>query len=234
MLRRSVLAGLPSIVAARVAAATGAPQPLVVELFTSQSCSSCPPADALLGTLARERPDLLALSFHVTYWNRLGWQDSFSLPAATERQRNYAAVLRRSAYAGTLYTPQMVIDGRRDAVGSRPGGVLAAIAAEAAARSEHIPLALGTDGAAVTIQAGAGSGRGTLWLVGFDPRHVVSVRAGENRGRRLTYTNVVRSLAAAGTWQGAPMRLQAARPEGERLALLLQAADGSILGAVRG
>jgi hypothetical protein len=96
--------------------------PVVVELFTSQGCSSCPPADRLLGELA-QRDGVLPLSFHVTYWDRLGWPDTFGLEASTRRQNDYADWLR----LGTMYTPQMVIGGRIDVVGSSRGRVLEAI-----------------------------------------------------------------------------------------------------------
>jgi len=106
----------------------GAPALVVVELFTSQGCSSCPPADALLVDLARNRPDVLPLAFHVTYWNRLGWRDPYSLDAATDRQRRYAALLP----SNQVYTPQIVVDGSRDVVGSDRDRVLGAIRAATA------------------------------------------------------------------------------------------------------
>ena len=119
-----------------VAPAGAAERPIVVELFTSEGCSSCPPADALLAELA-SRPDVLALSFHVDYWDRLGWKDPFSSAAATDRQRNYAKLLG----TGTVYTPQIVVDGRWQAVGSDRSEVERAIAA--AHQSEAaVPVAL--------------------------------------------------------------------------------------------
>ena len=114
-----------------------ATRPIVVELFTSQGCSSCPPADALLRDLSRQRTDVLALAFHVTYWDRLGWPDPFALPAATERQRGYAGI----SHAGTIYTPQMVVDGTRDVVGSDQRGVQAALAAARPVAAAHLAVA---------------------------------------------------------------------------------------------
>jgi hypothetical protein len=201
---------------------------VVVELFTSQGCSSCPPADALLLELIRSRPDLLPLAFHVTYWDRLGWRDPFGLAEATERQRRYAGTLPRSAYPGTVYTPQAVVQGQIDAIGSDRAALLAAI--DAAPRPT-VPLALRPGGDGLLVEAGAGNAAGTLLLVGFDPRHETPVARGENRGRRLVEGNIVRSFRAIGGWSGQPLSLTLPRPAGERAALLLQAADGRILGS---
>ncbi len=213
------------------AAAEPASPPVVLELFTSQSCSSCPPADALLAELARGGDDrLLPLAFHVTYWDRLGWKDPFSLPEATERQRRYAALWGRD----NVFTPQMVVQGARDAVGSDRRAVMAAIEAARAAAAEGpaMRLAPGEGGAGLALSVGAGRGSGTLWLVGFDPRHVTEVRAGENGGRNLVHTQVVRSLRQAGAWRGEALRLILPAPAGgERAAVLLQAPDGRILSA---
>jgi hypothetical protein len=212
---------LPALAIAPAGAASTAPR-VVVELFTSQSCSSCPPADALLQALVAERPEVLALSWHVTYWDRLGWRDRFSLAAATERQRRYAGTLG----ARTVYTPQVVIQGRRDAVGSDRAAVLAAIAGAAPPAAA---LTAGLQGNAVQITAGAGPGSGELLLVGFDPHHVTAIGGGENGGRTLSHSHVVRSLASLGPWQGRAMTVEAPRGPGERAAVLLQAPDGGIL-----
>ncbi len=230
--RRHLLAATPALVAAPLRAAEPATQPLVVELFTSQSCNSCPPADALLGELARDRADLLVLSYHVTYWNRLGWRDVFSLDEATWRQQRYAASIANSAYGlGQVYTPQIVVQGRRDAVGSDRRATLAAIAAESVRPATTLRV-LDTEGAA-RIVVGEGSGSGSLLLVGYDARHVVAIRGGENGGRSLAYTNVVRGMVNAGSWQGRAVQVQATRPAGQRLAVLLQGRDGSIIAAAR-
>jgi hypothetical protein len=221
MLRRTLLATPPILaLAARPAAAAPMPR-VVVELFTSQSCSSCPPADALLGTLA-PRPDLLVLSYHVTYWNRLGWRDRFSLEEATQRQRSYAATLGHRQ----IYTPQTVVQGQRDAVGSNRAGVLAAIQA---ATPASVALQVAAEAAGVSVAVGAGHGTGDLWLIGFDARHVTPIGGGENAGRTLSHTHVVRSLARLGGWDGQAQTHRAARPQGEQVAVLLQATQGPIL-----
>lgn len=200
----------------------------VVELFTSQGCSSCPPADALLAELDRTEPGLLALDLHVTYWDRGGWKDPFSFAAVTRRQQAFG----RSLGLDTIYTPQIVVNGRREAVGSDRVGVRRAIEAAQAAAGPVVDLGLTAEADGVRLHAGLGTGRGTLILVGFDRQHSTPVRGGENGGRTLNEVNVVRALGPVGFWTGAPVDLVLERPEGERVAAILQAADGQILAAV--
>jgi hypothetical protein len=211
--------------------ARAAPRPVVLELFTSQSCSSCPPADALLADLAVSQADVLPLDFHVDYWNYLSWRDRFSLPAATARQRAYAAAL-----GAEVYTPQMVIDGTAQAVGSNRAAVTSALAQARAAIANQAPgatptLTLADRDGRLALDIGAGAAAGTLLLVGFDPMHVTQVGAGENAGRTLTEVNVVRSLKELPAWHGTATSLLVDKPEGARVAVLLQAADGRILAA---
>lgn len=203
-------------------------RPIVVELFTSQGCSSCPPADALLRELSQTRADVLALAFHVTYWDRLGWPDPFALPAATERQRGYT----RISQAGTMYTPQMVVDGTRDVVGSDRARVQAALAAARPVATAGINLREDADGITISVSAGQGAGR--VLLIGYDPEHRTQVARGENAGRALVEANIVRGLDMAGAWSGTAMRVTRPRPAGQRLAVIVQAADGTILAAARG
>jgi hypothetical protein len=201
-------------------------RPLVVELFTSESCSSCPPADALLLELTKERPELLALSFHVTYWNRLGWRDPYSLEAATDRQKGYARLL-----GGGVYTPEMVVDGTRDVVGSDRAAVEHAL--QGANTAVPVTLKLSRQGPSLSVDIGAGQGAATVWLVGYDLIHRTSVNGGENEGRSLVEANIVRSLRSLGRWQSGALHTTAALPEGERAAIILQSEDGRILGAAR-
>ena len=222
----AVAAVLVLVPPGRAAAPRPVAGPVIVELFTSQSCSSCPPADALLAELSRTRPDILALEFHVTYWDRLGWKDPYSLPQATLRQRRYAEHFGRDG----VYTPQLVAGGRHQAIGSDRAGVLAAIAA-AAADGPAATLRLERDGAGLLLEVGAGHGAGQLLLVGFDPAHTTRVGGGENGGRTLTEVNVVRSISPAGPWRGEAISLHPSPPAGERTALLLQADDGQVLAA---
>ncbi len=227
--RRLGRGGLGLALAASLAPAVSAAgeRPTVVELFTSQSCSSCPPADALLSELQRARTDLLVLDLHVTYWDRLGWKDPYSLEAATRRQFRYAAMLG----GRQVYTPQMVIDGSREAVGSDRGAVLAAIAAAQADPQAAVAVSLAASPAGLAVRTGAGSGAASLVLVGYDAAHSTAVQGGENGGRRLAEVNVVRSLREIGAWRGLPLDLEVAPPPGEHAAVLLQREDGRILGA---
>jgi hypothetical protein len=209
----SMVAGVP-------AHAGDAAHPVVIELFTSQGCSSCPPADQLLTDIARTRPDVLALAFHVTYWNNLGWRDPYSLDEATSRQRSYA----RISGQGGIYTPQAVIDGTEDAIGSDARAVDGALR-RAAARASQVTLsgARGDDGIGITL--GAGSGEAKILLVGYDSQHRTAIGRGENAGATLVESNIVRGLAVAGEWQGAPVTLHHAAPAGEHAAIIGREAE---------
>jgi hypothetical protein len=200
--------------------ASADPRPLVVELFTSQGCSSCPPADALLRELAR-RDDVIALGFHISYWDGLA---SFSSQSSTDRQRAYA----RQFDLGQVYTPQMVVDGAREMVGSDRASVLAALHD---ARPETVaPVTFAADRRSVTI--GAGDGRGSVLLVRFAQERTTRVAGGENARRTLQDANAVESLASLGSWDGSLLRFAIEPPApGEGIAVLVQAADGQMLGA---
>jgi hypothetical protein len=210
--------------------ATAAKRPIVLELFTSQSCSSCPPADALLAELAQRQADLLALDFHVDYWNRLNWRDPFASADATLRQRAYAAAL------GTeVFTPELVVDGVTGVVGSERGRVDQAIAVARAARARAPEIALSAhlEYGRAAIYVGPGTGWGRVLIVGYDPKHVTDVGAGENAGRTLTEIDVVRAWRDIGAWQGAALRVLADLPRGEQAAVLLQDERGKVLAATR-
>lgn len=222
----TVLGGLSLPFAMATAASIG--QPLVVELFTSQGCSSCPPADAYAAELARTRPDLLVLDFHVDYWNALGWHDPFSLPAATTRQEAYDRLLHTETY-----TPQMVVGGTAQAIGSAQNEVQSAIAQAATARAARPPvsLMLSRQNGQIRIAVGSGTGAARLWLVGYDTAHQTPIGRGENAGLTETEADIVRSVRPVANWSGAPLSLAVGLPPGERVALLLQRADGTILAA---
>ena len=203
-------------------------RPVVVELFTSEGCSSCPPADAYLSELSRDRPEVLPLAFHVTYWNSLGWQDPYSLEAATKRQAEYSARFGQSAY-----TPEMVIDGRKGLVGSNRRAAEAAIRIAQKADEAGVDVSGVRHGGRLSLTVGAGSGRGQVLVVGYDPGHVTQVGRGENAGRALTESNIVRSIRSVGEWTGAPLKLESTPPAGEEAAILIQSPDGAIIGAAR-
>jgi hypothetical protein len=225
MLSRLVLS-LGLIAGVAPVAANAAERPVVVELFTSQGCSSCPPADALLIELSRGRRDVLALAFHVTYWDRLGWKDPFSMEAATDRQGVYG---RR--FGDGSYTPEIVVDGAASMVGSDRRAVGPAI--ENAKRNGRTAATvnLTKKGEQVSIEIGAGSSNGRILLIGFDHEHTTAVGRGENGGRTLTEANVVRSIRSLGQWSGGAIRLNERFPEGQDVAVVLEAPDGRIIGA---
>jgi hypothetical protein len=223
------LAGLLSAAGITPASSAEPLRLVVLELFTSQGCSSCPPADALLRDLSRSRDDILPLAFHVTYWNYLGWRDPFSFDGATERQRQYARLLAE----GTVYTPQLVVDGSTDVVGSDRPAVQGAILRATAVSRSAATIALRRVGQDITIDIGSGSGGGTVYVVGYDTEHRTPVGRGENGGRTLTEANIVRGFAAAGEWSGPALSLRRPRPEGEHIAVFVQAPDGHILAAAR-
>jgi hypothetical protein len=208
--------------------ASAAERPVVVELFTSQGCSSCPPANAYLNELARDRSDVLALAFHVTYWDRLGWKDPFSMEAATERQDRYG-----HKFGDGSYTPEIVIDGASSHVGSRRDEVGPAI--EAAKRQGHTAtsVSIARQSGQLTIDVAEGSGNGKVLLVGFDHAHETPIRRGENGGRTLRESNVVRSVREVADWQGKALRISEKFPDGEDVAVIVQAKDGRIVGASR-
>lgn len=210
-------------------------EPVVVELYTSQGCSSCPPADALLGELAA-RDDVIALSLHVDYWDYIGWKDTFASMATTSRQRAYGRALK-SRY---IYTPEMIIDGRKDVVGSRRQDVESLIA-EAASRPKPVKLRFeDVNGGRVVIPAGhAPEGGASVWLAIYDGSHEVPIGRGENGGRSLVYHNVVRELEQIGAWNGEELIIPvdladaAARGRAGCAVIVQQGRVGPVLGAIK-
>jgi hypothetical protein len=230
-MNRRIAGGVAAALLALAAPAVAQPPaPLqVVELFTSQGCSSCPPANAALAQLSA-RPDILALSFGVTYWDQLGWKDTFAQKRFTDRQWDYARGLRHD----NVGTPQVVVNGRLDVVGQRVSEIEGAL--------HRAPLAAG--GPAVTLQAtgvaiaGPAPRRAAdVWLVRYDPNTVqVPIRRGENGGKTLPHKNVVRELTRLGAWDGGQRSYAVpAGPAGLKTAILVQAGPGGpILAAAKG
>ncbi|MFA5988892.1 MAG: DUF1223 domain-containing protein [Sphingomonas sp.] len=211
--------------AASVTQASAA-HPTVIELYQSQGCSSCPPADAVVNRMA-DRPDVIALSFAVTYWDNLGWKDIFGDPAYTARQWDYAHAAGRSQVA----TPQVIVNGREPVLGSREGELNQAIARNAV-----------SDGPAITAAAnkltvGAGKpANATVWVVRYDPRTVnVPIGAGENGGRTIPHRNIVRQLVNIGQWKGTSTSFALPpAPAGLKTAVIVQNGKGGpILSAAK-
>jgi hypothetical protein len=227
-----------SMLGVGAAAAPAAQGPSVVELFTSQGCSSCPAADALLSKLS-EMPGVLTLSFSVDYWDYLGWRDTLGSPATSERQREYA----RARGDGRVYTPQAVVDGLLHVNGADERLVLDAIdAAKARLRDVRVPVSARAEGDTLVIvigdaQDGSHSRDATVWLAIAKEKETVPISRGENKGRSITYRHPVREISPVGMWKGEAMTLRLPLKDlktigGDCLVTLLQAGSGGpILGA---
>lgn len=213
--------------------ATGPGAPVVVELFTSQGCSSCPPADAFLGELA-ELPGVIALSLHIDYWDYIGWKDPFADPALTARQRNYA----RRMGLRYVYTPQMVVDGSKDVAGLRRSQVVKAVE-KAAKTQKAVKVRFDrADGGKIVVPAGHAPDDGAaVWLAVYDREHETAIPRGENAGRKIKNYRVVRDLVKIGTWRGEeleiPFDMAAAAAQGRDgcAVIVQQGLTGPILGA---
>ena len=217
-----LLAAGPTLAAAK--------PPVVVELYTAQGCASCGEANAYLEKLAT-RPDVLALTFPVDYWDYLGWPDTFAKPEFAERQKAYVAKMSLRE----PYTPQVVVDGRAQAGGLQTEKVEKLIDQAAAAGRRSPDIAFIGD-RRVDVGFGAAPKAGAeVWLVRFDPREQdVVVKKGDNRGQTVEHINVVREIKKLGAWRGRPVayRLPAAREDGLATAILVQGAKGGRIIAV--
>jgi hypothetical protein len=193
-------AGLWLGLAVTVLAQSANDTPVVVELYTSQGCSSCPPADKLLGDLAR-RGDVIALGLHVDYWDYIGWKDNFASPQYSDRQRAYA----RYAGARTVYTPQMIVSGMDHLIGARPAE-LESLIKRLAAKKSTVSLDVDRKGNTVRVRARSTaplSTKAVIQLVRFIPHSRVQIGRGENAGRTIDYANVVTEWSRVGDWDGA-------------------------------
>jgi hypothetical protein len=205
------------------------PRPAVVELFTSEGCNSCPPAEAYVGELAG-RHDVLALAFHVDYWDDLGWRDRFGLSQSVERQRAYARSLRLSS----VYTPEVVIDGRADYVGSNRVGIGNALKG----KRDGVPvtLSVGNGEAEVRLGPGEQGAGGDVVLVAYLRKAVSSIGRGENAGRTLDEYNIVRAVVPLGRWNGGAQefhaKLASLPQDATDVAVLVQSpGQGAVVGA---
>lgn len=238
-MKKSILVTVLSLALPLASAVSGAERQLpkgVVELFTSQGCSSCPKADAAFEKIARD-PEVIALSYHVDYWNYLGWDDTLSTPENTRRQYDYAAGLGRS----NVYTPQAVLNGRAHLNGGDLRGIEAQIAALAdKGETLDIPVHAALDDDCIRINVGAGTGDAHVVVAYFTPEQMVRIEKGENAGKTIAYHNVVTSIETIGMWEGKALDLQLpmdvlGKKGRERAVILVQTKrhDGA-LGAIRG
>lgn len=198
---------------------------VVVELFTSQGCSSCPPADEFLHELAKH-DDIVALALHVDYWDYIGWKDSFALPEHAVRQRAYAAVNGRRV----IYTPQMVINGSDHVVGNSPRDV-ADVIEQHRKQPQTVDIRLSRDGGEVVVEADPMTDIDTpltVQLVRYTPSSTVKITRGENAGRTISYANVVTEITQLGVWKGdKPLRLKAPVSGEAPVVVLMQQLGGA-------
>ena len=237
---REALAAIVFFFPLPVQAEPAAVQPGVVELFTSQGCSSCPPADANLAEFA-QRDDVIALAYHVDYWDYLGWRDTLASPENTQRQQDYAAALGQRS----VYTPQAIINGRLHSNGADKAAIERMLT-ETTKQSMQVDVSIrkGADSVVIEARQDAQGGevvKANLMLVFFDAKTVVKILRGENAGKRVVYWNAVTGIQAAGMWHGEDLRLEIPVSELRRkgnggCAALLQSfgkdgAPGAIIGA---
>jgi len=204
-------------------------RPVVVELFTSQGCSSCPPAEALLGQLSA-RPDVVALAFHVDYWDGLGWRDRFALHQSVERQDIYA----RNLHHSSVYTPQLIIDGRFDTVGADAKAVAQALAGP----RTNVPLTVSLNEGALLVDLGSQPRAAAcdVWLVAYLRHATSAIGRGENAGRNLEEFNIVRDVRKLGAWKGEQQSFRVplssfARDSTDVAVLIQPGGQGPIIGA---
>jgi hypothetical protein len=193
-------------------------RPVVVELYTSQGCASCVPADALLAKLTK-RPDVIPMSLSVTYWDMLGWKDTLASENYTRRQKAYAQAMGH----GAVYTPQIIVDGTSDIVGSREQAVESAIDSHARwTDGDDVPVSLHETADELRIAIGAATDRSvktpaTVWMFHLKSAATVAIGGGENDGHTMTYHNVVGDLKAVGQWKGEPLAIDLPRSSMEGL-----------------
>jgi hypothetical protein len=205
---------------------------VLVELYTSQGCSSCPPADEVLGQLAK-RDDVIALSLHVDYWDYLGWKDEFASPAFTARQQGFA----RAARSTMVYTPQMVVGGVDSVVGTRTMELMDHVARHQAT-PDLVVLRLSKSGGEIVLEGTAeraADGAKVVQLVRYTPSQAVAIKRGENAGKTVTYHNVVTSWTVIGTWKGTEPLTMRAPLDGDSPAVVViqDGASGPVLAVAR-
>ncbi len=243
--RRGVLAGgaaVTALAASGVASSALAARerPIFIELFTSQGCSSCPPADAFMEELTK-CPGIIAVSMNVDDWDYLGWRDTLGSAAFTRRQKEYA--IRRGD--GRVYTPQMVINGRAHAVGSHKQEVMKEVERQIAVPDNYfVPIGISSKGGELHVDVSGGPTdriiqSSTVWVMSIEPKVSVAIRRGENTGRNIDYFNVVRQMTPIGMWKGEAAsfnlpKAQIVNKQNSMCVAVLQVDDGGpILGCAK-
>jgi hypothetical protein len=210
--------------------------PVVVELFTSQGCYSCPPADKYVGVL-KQRDNVIALAYHVDYWDYIGWKDPFATPTNTQRQRGYSKAMG----LWSIYTPQMVIDGRLEGVGSRTSEIsdkIGRVSSMNLADRVSVPVTLQAAAGTLSIkvEGGAAPKGGDIWLVTYDDEKTTAIPRGENAGKTVTEYNIVSGVWRLGEWNGRPVSADFSLEDfgtksGNAVLLLQEKGQGPIYGA---
>lgn len=198
-------------------------RPVLLELFTSQGCSSCPPADDMVVSLA-DSDDVIALALHVDYWDYLGWRDAFASPQYVDRQRAYARVANHR----TIYTPQFVVNGQRNVAGYRPDEIARHVA-ELSMEDEPVDLRVGKSGGNLTIDlrpVAMPVGRAVVQLVRYTPAQSVDIQRGENAGRTIVYANIVTDWKQVARWNGRGTLSMRVPLQGSDPAVVIVQADG--------
>jgi hypothetical protein len=235
MTRRGALVfGASALAASALPARAAVPRLAVAELFTSQGCSSCPPADALLDDIRKDK-NLIALSYNVDYWDYLGWRDTLASPEYSQRQYDYA----HSRGDMDVYTPQLIVNGRSHYVGSNRGTVMPAIADAQGGATFAVPVRIEEQGEELAIEIGNAKADGDswIWIIAVAPSINVKIERGENSGMSIVYANVVRKLLNAGMYHGSDTHLSFAKDsvltKGAEacVALVQRSKAGPILGA---
>lgn len=198
-----------------------APRPVILELFTSQGCSSCPPADKVLEYYAENNPNVIALSMHVDYWNYIGWRDPFSSNEITQRQRNYQLALQRR----NVYTPQMVIDGKYQGIGSRYNKINP-IVGKALTKTKDVPISLSVNNNILEVgikpHSPGQKEDADIVIIGYDRKKHTKITRGENSGESLTNVNVVRYIKNIGKYNGSKIDLKSDIPDTDDFVVILQ------------
>ncbi|MGB1236280.1 MAG: DUF1223 domain-containing protein [Planktomarina sp.] len=225
---RKLFLALATILAPLTAAAQD--RPVVVELFTSQGCSSCPPADAILHELVKD-PQIIPLALHVDYWDYIGWKDSFASPAFTKRQRTYASAQEERM----VYTPQMMVNGMSHVVGSRRSEISALVQA-AKGQQALVGVSANLSGDSLTINVDETQVKGPfiVHVVSYRPNSTVQIKRGENAGRTITYANVVTNWRSLVEWSGrSDDTFKTMHDDSKAVVLIQRKGFGEIIGATR-